>query len=124
MRSRTPGGGQFTAVENITFAAGRGAFVSLVGPSACGKSTILGMVSGLLPPSGGEVRVEGETVQDNVALPLLFRKLRRPEALRRAQAWTARVGLTAFAGLYEPIRQDLKDEVHASYERSKREVGR
>ena len=122
-RFATSGGSPFTAVEDIPFAVGRGAFVSLVGPSGCGKSTVLGMVSGLLPPSEGEVRVEGEpvvginprlgylfqrdallpwkTVLDNVALPLRFRKVPRPEALRRAEAWVHRVGLAGFT-TYHP----------------------
>ena len=122
-RFATSGGSPFTAVEDITFAVGRGAFVSLVGPSECGKSTVLGMVSGLLPPSEGEVRVDGEpvvginprlgylfqrdallpwkTALDNVVLPLLFRKVPRPEALRRAEAWVHRVGLAGFT-TYHP----------------------
>ena len=36
-------------------------FVSLIGPSGCGKSTILKLIAGLVPPSGGTIRVDGMT---------------------------------------------------------------
>ena len=44
------------------FAASAGEFVALVGPSGCGKSTLVKLVSGLIPPSGGAIRVNGEPV--------------------------------------------------------------
>ena len=34
----------------------------MVGPSGCGKSTLLKMIAGLLPPSEGEIRVQGRVV--------------------------------------------------------------
>ncbi len=37
-------------------------FVALVGPSGCGKSTVLNMIGGLVPPSGGEILVDGQRV--------------------------------------------------------------
>ena len=39
-----------------------GEFFVVVGPSGCGKSTLLKLISGLLPPSSGEILVEGEKV--------------------------------------------------------------
>ena len=36
-------------------------FVTLIGPSGCGKSTVLKLISGLTPPSGGSIRVDGMT---------------------------------------------------------------
>src|SRR4029079_14943523 len=37
-------------------------FVALLGPSGCGKSTILNMVATLIPPSRGEIKVDGAPV--------------------------------------------------------------
>jgi simple sugar transport system ATP-binding protein len=42
---------------------GDGEFVSLVGPSGCGKSTLMLILAGLLAPSAGEIRVDGEAVR-------------------------------------------------------------
>jgi sulfonate transport system ATP-binding protein len=100
--------GGFTAVEDISLSVRRGEFVSVVGPSDCGKSTLLGMISGLLAPTTGRILVEGKgatginrklgylfqrdallpwkTVLDNVALPLFFRRRDSAEARERARA--------------------------------------
>ena len=43
------------ALKNISFDVHKNEFVSLVGSSGCGKSTILSIISGLLKPSSGEV---------------------------------------------------------------------
>ena len=46
-------------MKNISFAAERGEFVALVGPNGCGKSTLLQIVSGILPPTAGQVVTRG-----------------------------------------------------------------
>jgi NitT/TauT family transport system ATP-binding protein len=51
------------ALDRVSLGAREGEFVALVGPSGCGKSTLLKLVSGLLPPSGGVIRVNGEPVR-------------------------------------------------------------
>ena len=48
-------------------AAAEGEFVALVGPSGCGKSTLLKLVSGLIPPSGGVIRVNRQPVRGPTA---------------------------------------------------------
>ena len=50
------------AVENVSFGVAKGEFVALLGPSGCGKSTILNMVAGLLPRSGGRIRIDADDV--------------------------------------------------------------
>jgi NitT/TauT family transport system ATP-binding protein len=50
------------AVNDVSFVIPEGEFVCLVGPSGCGKSTLLQMLAGLLPPSGGEILVDGQSV--------------------------------------------------------------
>lgn len=51
------------ALDGLSLTVGRGEFVSILGPSGCGKSTMLKVVSGLLPPSGGEIVLNGRPIQ-------------------------------------------------------------
>lgn len=50
------------ALHEVSFDVAPGEFVSIVGPSGCGKSTLLKLVSGLLRPSSGTVRLQGDQV--------------------------------------------------------------
>src|ERR1700722_15057147 len=50
------------AVADVSLAIGRGEFFSLLGPSACGKTTILRMIGGLETPTAGEIRIQGKRV--------------------------------------------------------------
>ena len=51
----TPDGGEAVIVRDFDLAIGEGEFVCLIGHSGCGKSTVLSMVAGLLPPTDGGV---------------------------------------------------------------------
>ncbi|HEY1913265.1 MAG TPA: ABC transporter ATP-binding protein [Vicinamibacterales bacterium] len=118
----TPGGGVYQALDDITLTVREGAFVAIVGPSGCGKSTLLNIAAGLLAPSSGQVRVDGaplsglnrgatymfqqdallpwKTVRENVSLGLILAGVAKADALRQADVWLARVGLTSFAAHY------------------------
>ncbi len=61
--TKTYGDG-FAAVKEADFTIGDGEFFILVGPSGCGKSTLLNMIVGLEDITGGEMRVDGERVND------------------------------------------------------------
>jgi len=50
----------YTAIENVDLDLETGEFVSIVGPTGCGKSTILNVAAGLISPSKGSVKVFGE----------------------------------------------------------------
>ncbi len=52
------------ALDSINLHVRENEFITLVGPSGCGKSTLLKLVSGLVPPSSGEVRVRGQKVEE------------------------------------------------------------
>jgi multiple sugar transport system ATP-binding protein len=56
--------GHLEVVHGIDFEVGDGEFVVLVGPSGCGKSTTLRMIAGLETVSGGDIRINGESVND------------------------------------------------------------
>ncbi len=48
------------AVDRVSFELQRGQFVALVGPSGSGKTTMLAMLAGLLEPTSGSIRVDGQ----------------------------------------------------------------
>ncbi len=50
--------GVVTALRDLTISIKRGEFIALLGPSGCGKSTALNCVAGLLPLTGGEIRLD------------------------------------------------------------------
>jgi ABC-2 type transport system ATP-binding protein len=50
---------QVRAVDGISFRVGRGEMVGYIGPNGAGKSTTIKMLTGILTPSGGRVRVAG-----------------------------------------------------------------
>jgi NitT/TauT family transport system ATP-binding protein len=56
------GGAPVQVLDGLDLRIATGEFLAIVGPSGCGKSTLLRVISGLLPPSGGSVRVDGEEV--------------------------------------------------------------
>lgn len=55
--------GQLNAIENINFEVESCQTTALVGRSGCGKSTLLNLMAGLLQPSQGEIRIDGEVVK-------------------------------------------------------------
>ena len=58
----TPDAKVMTALRDFTMTVERGEFVCVVGPTGCGKSTTLNLVTGLARPDRGEVRVFGQPV--------------------------------------------------------------
>ena len=55
--------GALPAVRGVSFTAPRGEVLGCLGPNGSGKSTTVNMVAGLLDPTGGEIRVDGEDVR-------------------------------------------------------------
>lgn len=121
-RFATPGGGTYTAIEELDLVVEPGQFCAVVGPTGCGKSTTLTLVSGLERPSAGQAFVDGRPVQgitpgagfmfqndavfpwksvlDNVACGPRFRGVRRSAANTAARDWLRRVGLAGFEDRY------------------------
>jgi NitT/TauT family transport system ATP-binding protein len=100
-------------LEGASLAVGEGRFVSLVGPSGSGKSSLLRAVIGLQQPLSGMVETNlsrsqvgilfqddallpWKTARDNVALGLVFSGLGRSQAMEEAEAWLGRLGLVGF----------------------------
>jgi NitT/TauT family transport system ATP-binding protein len=121
-RFRTPKGGVFTALRDFDLTIQPGEFCAVVGPTGCGKSTTLTLVSGLERPSAGTVTVAGQPVSgitpgvgfvfqqdavfpwksvlDNVAAGPRFRGQSRTKANADARDWLRRVGLAGFEDRY------------------------
>ena len=121
-RFLTPSGEAYTAIRDVSLSVAPGEFCAVVGPTGCGKSTTLGLISGLERPSQGSVQVMGQPVQgidprigyvfqsdavfpwknvlSNVATGPLFRGQPKAEALALAHEWIGRVGLTGFERHY------------------------
>jgi multiple sugar transport system ATP-binding protein len=57
-------GGKVKVLHGVGFDIADGEFVVLVGPSGCGKSTLLRMLAGLEEITGGEIRIDGQVVND------------------------------------------------------------
>ena len=117
--------GDVHAVAKTDLSVGQREFVVLLGPSGCGKTTILRMVSGLLRPSSGIVRVAGRelwvgdtrdrkaveemgivfqeanlfpwlSIEKNIALPLKLRGRGKASRLAKARALCELVGIEGF----------------------------
>src|SRR6516225_8859574 len=58
----SPNGTATVAMQNFSLSVGRGEFCAVVGPTGCGKSTTLSLVTGLIKPTTGSVRVMGQPV--------------------------------------------------------------
>ncbi len=110
---------RFVAVEGVDLCLGGREFVALVGPTGCGKSSLLNLLAGLARPDAGRVIVDGvplaglnrnagylfqqdalmpwKTARENIAVAL---DVGRSESRRRADEWLARVGLANFGARY------------------------
>jgi putative spermidine/putrescine transport system ATP-binding protein len=56
--------GTVVALHELSLAIKRGEFMTLLGPSGCGKTTVLNLIAGFFSPDGGDIRIDGERVND------------------------------------------------------------
>jgi branched-chain amino acid transport system ATP-binding protein len=62
LRALTRRFGQLTAVDEVSFHVAAGSRHAVIGPNGAGKSTLFAMIAGTLPPTGGQVLLEGADV--------------------------------------------------------------
>lgn len=56
--------GEKVILEDFNLCVEKGEFVTIIGSSGCGKTTVLKMINGLLEPDGGEILIEGENIRE------------------------------------------------------------
>lgn len=110
------------AIKDINLKIKEGEFVAIVGPSGCGKTTILSLIAGILTPSCGEVKINGEkisqknnstgymfqrdhlfgwrTIYKNVILGLEIKKDKNKEHYQYAKDLLKKYGLEGFENSY------------------------
>jgi len=54
--------GATRAVDNVSFKVQPGELLGLIGPNGAGKSTLFNLIAGVMPPSGGQIRLDGGDV--------------------------------------------------------------
>ncbi len=110
------------ALDEINLEVQKGEVICILGPSGCGKSTLLNIVAGFLPPSGGEVRVDGRpviepgpdrgfvfqefalfpwrTVLENIEFGPVLKGMEKADRHARARELIQRIHLTGFEDKY------------------------
>jgi NitT/TauT family transport system ATP-binding protein len=114
--------GGVQALKGVNLTIPKGQLTSFLGPSGCGKTTLLKIISGLLDPTEGEVRISGKkitgpgpdrafvfqdfalmpwaTVIRNVAFGLELRGIDKDQRFETARKYIAEVGLKGFEDAY------------------------
>lgn len=109
-------------MENLSFLVEAGAFVSVIGASGCGKSTIFRLINGLETPDTGEILVDGKpisalkqysafmpqkdllfpwrSIEKNICLPMELQGVPMAEQSRRCQQVLEQVGLSGYGKKY------------------------
>lgn len=116
-------GGEIEVLRELSFHIDPGELVTFVGPSGCGKSTLFNILTGLQPPTYGEVWVHGRettgttsreigyvlqkdlllpwrTMLENVVLGLEVRRVPKQESRERARELFATYGMSGFEDRY------------------------
>ena len=110
------------AIRHIDLEVRDGELLAIVGASGCGKSTLLNIMCGMIEPTGGEVKIDGERISSgshrigyisqtdtllpwrkidsNVALGLELEGISKRERLERARQMMALSGLKGFEKMY------------------------
>ncbi len=114
--------GAYVAVQDVNLSVSDGEFLAIVGPTGCGKSTVLNAIAGLLKPASGTVFIDGQpvcgvqndigylfqqdallpwkTAIENVELGPMFKGVGAADRREQAMRWLAKVGLKGFEHRY------------------------
>jgi sulfonate transport system ATP-binding protein len=114
--------GELLVLDDVNFTVGRGEFLAIVGPTGCGKTTFLNLLSRLIPATQGHIRIDGReadpkkhnlafvfqepsslpwlTVKQNVEFGMLIKGVQADERERQLRQILDLVGLADCADLY------------------------
>jgi len=87
------------AVNNINFKINENEIVGLLGPNGCGKTTTIGMILGLLKPTGGQVLINGIDIEKN-KISLLHKMNFISPYIELPKKLTVKQNLTVYGKLY------------------------
>ena len=98
--------GGLTAVDGLSFKLDHGEIHGLIGPNGAGKTTTFNMISGFYKPSGGQVRLRGESISG-----LRMHEVARRGVVRTFQHSTLFAEMTvmdnALVGTHMPFRPNI-----------------
>jgi ABC-type nitrate/sulfonate/bicarbonate transport system ATPase subunit len=122
VRNLTKRFGNLLVLDEISFNVGEGEFLSIVGPTGCGKTTFLNTLSKLIPSTAGDIFIDGEiadprkhhlsfvfqeptcmpwrTVRENVAYGMEVKHVPKAEMEKKLDQILGLVGLADCADLY------------------------
>jgi sulfonate transport system ATP-binding protein len=114
--------GELLVLDDVNFTVRKGEFLAIVGPTGCGKTTFLNLLSRLIPATRGQIRIDGQeadpkkhniafvfqepsslpwlTVKQNVEFGMLIKGVRADEREHRLTRIIDLVGLTDCAELF------------------------
>ncbi len=114
--------GELKVLNNISFNVKKGEFICVVGPTGCGKTTFLNLLTRLIEPTSGDILIDGKpadpkvhnisfafqepsaipwlTVEDNIMFGMKLKKLPSDEINRRTEEILSLLGLTEFRKQY------------------------
>jgi nitrate ABC transporter ATP-binding subunit len=102
--------GSYTVLENISLTVREGEFICVIGHSGCGKSTLLDMVAGFRKPTGGEVRLQTQPIQEP-----------GPDRMVVFQNYSLLPWMTAFENVYLGVNSVYPEKSQAEKEAIVRE---
>jgi len=102
--------GGHKALDGLSFSVERGEIIGLLGPNGAGKSTAVKLITGILKPTSGSVKVSGYEVSSNLDA---IRKLIgfMPQETALYQDLTAYEALEYHAELYGVPKEEVKDRI-------------
>lgn len=114
--------GDLAVLDNLNFSVKKGEFVVVVGPTGCGKTTFLNLLTRLIQPTSGDLYIDGEpadpkkhnlsfafqepsaipwlTVEENIKYGLKIKRIPKDEMQKRTDKMIALLGLEKFRRQY------------------------